>query len=123
MGNIYKLTCECGYTKECSLGGGLSARNIDVIKRVFSEDEPKNFFKFYDIGCVMRYGLERKAAICPVCQELYDIETLRYELVDGSQKEIVQKCPVCSGELELGTDLTCPKCANALKIEEIGHWD
>lgn len=124
MGEIYKISCNCGYIRELNIGGGLAACNIDMVNRVFSEAKRNEFNTKYINKEVQSFLVENDLCICDKCREIMTTAVLRVELADNKKLQIKNDCPVCSSKMRIITDSPkCPKCGQKMMKEEIGHWD
>lgn len=124
MGQIYKVSCKCGYEKRLSLGGGLSSINIRRIRMMFSEEKLKEFNKAIKEDKMKRFFMTSEAAFCDKCKEIIQIARLNYELKNGEKFEIVNECPTCGSKVKiLNKEYKCPVCNNSIKIEAEGFWD
>lgn len=124
MGEIYKLSCKCGYEVELNLGGGLSASNINTINRIFSEEKRREFDKHYINGEVTSFFVENEACVCNKCKEIMATPVLNVHLVNNEKFQIANDCNYCSNKVQIINDLLmCPKCGNKLIKQEVGLWD
>lgn len=123
MGEIYKVSCQCGYEKELKLGGGLASLNIRTVRRLFSDEKRAAFEAYYQSKEVQSFVVENEPAYCDACREIMTVPVLRARLVHGEGMEIIGDCPDCGQKVQRLKDLSCPLCHKALKQEIIGHWD
>lgn len=124
MGQIYRISCKCGYEKEAYIGGGISACNISMVNRVFSDEKCKEFNNYYGNKEVKSFFVENKLAYCESCKEVITMASLEVTLINGMKLRIINDCHVCGNKIEiLEESIMCPKCGEEMVKTEIGQWD
>jgi hypothetical protein len=124
MGDIYKLSCTCGYAKELNVGGGLASCNVNMINKVFSEDRRAKFDTYLKNNEIQSFLIENEISVCEECKEVMTIAVLRIQLTNNRKLEIVNDCPLCGNKAHIINYLAvCPKCGRKINVKEIGHWD
>lgn len=123
MGDIVHFSCDCGYSKELFLGGGMMSCNRMQISRFFPQ-EMSEFIKEYENGEIGSYCMETELAICKNCNELEAVEVFRYTNKKGLQ-EFYKECKCCNNKVQIikEDNVVCPKCEAILKKQIVGHWD
>ena len=124
MGQVYNLSCKCGYNKDVQIGEGMMGMRLEAIREVFTPEELSEFENALADG-LTDYCLGRMLAYCMDCMDIVNANVLRYA-VGGLIKIIVKPCEKCKGTLfpyYSIFSLSCPRCSNALSIAEAGLWD
>jgi|GEM_PF-4835497 len=123
MGETYRISSECGYTKELDIGGGLAACDIDMVNKVFSEEKLIEFKNHYSNREIKSFLLENALAFCDKCKEIMTVSALTAQLIDSEKLVIINDCPSCGNRIQIIDTPFCPKCGKKMIMEEIGHWD
>lgn len=124
MGEIYKLSCKCGYKKELNTGGGLASCTINTVNRVFSEEKRKDFDIYYKNNDVQNFSVENELSYCDKCKEIMSIAVLKIQLINNINFAIAKDCPVCGNKIRIINNFSiCPKCGRKIAMKEIGNWD
>jgi DNA-directed RNA polymerase subunit RPC12/RpoP len=124
VGDIYKLSCECGYETQLNIGGGLLSSNIRTVNKIFSEEQLKEFNKYYINGEVTSFFVKNEVCLCNNCKEIMSIPVLKFQLSNNKKFQIANICSNCSNNIQISKDtLKCPKCSKVLLKQKIGLWD
>ncbi|MDR2570906.1 MAG: hypothetical protein LBD23_11545 [Oscillospiraceae bacterium] len=122
MGQMFDLSCKCGYKKEVSLGEGLMAINLDFIRRIFDPDELTDFENAIANGAC-DYSFGQRIAYCSSCKDIENVTVLRY-VEDGNTNIVCKPCQKCDSEVTLQGELgNCPLCGTKMTMKETGMWD
>lgn len=118
MGSMINASCECGYEKNMSLGGGMMNFNT------------RCNFPFYCEGCNILFedNIFNEKIICPNCHkgDIYSYDTAKACGSVGEKtvfdwnvgNEIGRKLLLTDG------DYICPSCHKfSLRFEDVGCWD
>lgn len=124
MGDICQLSCECGYSIDLYVGVGFASSKLNTLRRVFSEEERKDFEKYYNNNEVESFYITFKPSFCEKCKEIMTVAVLKVRLTNNRELEIVKNCSACNSKVQILHDsYKCPKCNKELHEELIGVWD
>lgn len=124
MGDILKLSCPCGYSKELFTGVGLASCSIQMVNSVFPEDKRAEFDKYYGSNEVKSFYVANEPSFCAHCKEIMAVSVIKAQLVNDKTIKIVNDCPTCGHAVELlSTPYHCPLCSKELIRERVGRWD
>jgi hypothetical protein len=124
MGETYKVSCKCGYTKELNTGSGLALCNINMVNKLFAEEKRQVFNTFVNREEVQSFNIENELSLCSKCKEIITVCVLKFQLTNNRKYEIINNCPICRNKVKIINDLTiCPKCGQKMFKGKIGHWD
>jgi Zn finger protein HypA/HybF involved in hydrogenase expression len=124
LGDIYKISSDCGYSKDLFLGAGLASINIKTVNRVFSAEKRKDFDNHFNKGEVQSFTIMNEACYCDKCEDIMAIAVLKVQLTDNSEFDIINDCPNCGNKIQIQNNVyICPKCNKEMTIKKVGHWD
>jgi rubrerythrin len=124
MGEIYRISCRCGYERELNIGGGLASGNLNMVNRIFSKERLMAFTANYKNNRIKNFVIDNKLSFCDKCKEIMATAVLDVLLTDNQKIEIINDCSVCGNRIQILNDLPkCPKCGQKMSKQEIGNWD
>lgn len=124
MGITVKRSCpRCAYQKVLQEGAGIRARNLSMIRILFTEEELAEFEKAIQENENVEYEVRNRAGFCKHCKEVEVVTELTYSVKDHI-RTIQKKCPKCHETLCFDEKETiCPKCGAKMKVQTVGMWD
>ena len=125
MGEMQNWSCKkCGYTKQLPDGCGMNGLNLRLIKKIFQEDEIREFLWALEEKKVTIYLLKQEIGYCDTCKDYMSIPVLEYTLHEGNKIIVRKACSTCGSEINVhARKEKCPKCNGELEKKKIGLWD